>query len=145
MKTPREILIKRHEAAQSKLDAMRREVVGEINRQGTRARSRKISLVPLCLGGFNKAWVELILPSRRIWAGLAATWLLLALVNLSTTSRSTAPMAAITPTPEMILTYRQQEKLLAELIGQNGPIMAEPRRKFLPAPRSEIRFELVTV
>jgi hypothetical protein len=45
------------------------------------------------------------------------------------------------PSPEMILTFRQQEKLLAELIGPNEPQAAAPPKPFLPQPRSEGRIE----
>jgi hypothetical protein len=44
MKTPREILFARHQAATPKLDALRREVVAGLNHQDTRAKSRAATL-----------------------------------------------------------------------------------------------------
>jgi hypothetical protein len=45
--------------------------------------------------------------------------------------------------PEMILTFRQQEKLLAELIGPNEPQAVAPPKPFLSQPRSEGRIEIL--
>jgi hypothetical protein len=44
----------------------------------------------------------------------------------------------------MMLTFRQQELLLAELIGPNETQAAEPPKTFTPRPRSERRFETLT-
>jgi len=142
MKTPREILLEQHRSAAPKLDAIRREVVEELNNQETKEQSRPASLVASLLGCSNKLWLELIWPCRRIWTGLAAVWILIFIFNFSQrdpselTARKTPP-----PSPEMILTFRQQEKLLAELIGPNEPQAAAPPKPFLPQPRSEGRIE----
>jgi len=142
MKTPREILFARHQSAAPKLDAIRCEVVAGLNHQGTKAKSGATHLVSLCLGGFNKIWLELVWPCRRIWAGLAAVWILIFAVNFSQRDPSEL-MARKTPppSPEMILTFRQQDILLAELIGQNETQAAEPPKTFSPRPSSERRFE----
>jgi hypothetical protein len=47
------------------------------------------------------------------------------------------------PSPEMILAFRQQQRLLAELIGSSETRPAEPPKPFLPQPRSEGRFEIL--
>ncbi len=60
MKTPREILFARHQTAAPKLDAVRCEVLAELNHQNTEAQSLFSSLVSLCLGGSNKLWLELV-------------------------------------------------------------------------------------
>jgi len=145
MKTPRDILFAHHKNAAPKLDAIRREVVAGLNHQDTKAQSRAENLVSWCLGGSNKLWLELIWPCRRIWTGLAAVWILIIAVNLS--QRDPAEMMARKsppPSPEMILTFRQQEMLLAELIGPNEPRIAEPPKTFSPRPSSERRFETLT-
>jgi hypothetical protein len=89
-------------------------------------------------------WRELIWPSRRIWAGLAATWILIFVFNFS--QRDPAELMARKsppPSPEMILTFRQQEKLLAELMEPNEPQAVPPPKPFLPQPRSEGRIEIL--
>ena len=145
MKTPRDILFSRHQNAAPKLDAIRREVVAELNNKETKEQSPPASFVPLLLGCSNKVWLELVWPCRRIWTGLAAVWILIIAVNLS--QRDPAEMMARKsppPSPEMILTFRQQEMLLAELIGPNEPRIAEPPKTFSPRPSSERRFETLT-
>jgi hypothetical protein len=134
MKTPRDVLFARHQNAAPKLDAIRHEVVAELNHQDTKAQSLTINLVSWCLGGLNKFWLELVWPCRRIWTGLAAIWILILAVNLS--QRAPAElMARKNPTsPEMILTFQQQEMLLAELTGQNKPQAAERPKTFSPRP-----------
>jgi hypothetical protein len=137
MNTPRDILFARHQAAAPKLDAIRRKVVWEGRRVAVpEFMVADTATLPMLI------WRELILPSRRIWTGLAAVWTLIFAFNFSQRdpaallARKTPPLA-----PEMILTFRQQEKLLAELIGPNEPQAVAPPKSFLPQPRSEGRFE----
>ena len=136
MKTPRDILFTRNEAATPKLDAIRREAVAGLNHQDIKAQRGTANLVSLCFVGSNKIWEELIWPCRRIWMGLAAVWVLLFIVNFSQRDSSEF-MAKKTPSPEMILTFRQQERLLAELIGPDELRAAEPPKIFSPKPRTE--------
>lgn len=140
MKTPRDILLERHRAADPKLDAIRREVVWEGRRAAVpKFRVADTATLPVLI------WRELIIPSRRIWAGLAATWILIFVFNFAQRdpaelmARKTPP-----PSPEMILTFRQQERLLAELIGPNEPQAVAPPKPFLPQPRSEGWIEILT-
>ena len=143
MKTPRDILLARHQATAPKLDAIRRELVAGLNHQDTKARSGSINLVSLCLGGVNKRWLELFWPCRRVWAGLAAVWIGILAVNFS--QRDPSPVLATkSSSPQMMLTFRQQERLLAELTGPNEPSVAEPPKKVVPRPRSELRLEIFT-
>lgn len=143
MKTPREILLARHRAAETELDKLRDQFVAGLNHKGTKTQSLISVLVSWCLGGSNAVWRELIFPSRRIWAGLAAIWIVLFIFNFSQRDSSEL-MAKKIPSPEIISSFQQQEKLLAELIGQNEPQVAEQRKTFLPTPKSERRFEMLT-
>src|ERR1039458_9445800 len=81
MKTPRDLLFAHHQTAVPKLEAIRREVVRELNNQETKEQSRFAAFVSLLLGGFKTFCCELIFPCRRTWTGLAAVWLLLFIVN----------------------------------------------------------------
>jgi len=91
-----------------------------------------------------ECWRQLILPSRRIWAGLAAVWLLLLAANASLHSGPQTAVAKSAPTSEMISSFRQQEKILAELIGQNELRATAAPKPFSPQPRSQRRFEILT-
>jgi hypothetical protein len=138
MKTPREILLARHQTTAPKLDAIRREVAAGLNNKATREQSRTDALVASLLGCAKQLWLELVWPCRRTWAGLAAVWIALFIFNVS--QRDKVELAARKlppPSPEAILAWRQQERLLAELIGPSVPGDVERRKIFLPKPRTE--------
>jgi hypothetical protein len=144
MKMPREILFAKHQAAAPKLDAIRREVVAGLNHQGTKAQSRKGSLVSWCLDGSNKLWLELVWPCRRIWTGLAAVWIFIFIVNFSQRDSSQTMMEKSTTTAEMMMTFRDQQKWLNELLADRSPPMDAGRpRIYSPKPRTETT-ELLT-
>lgn len=89
------------------------------------------------LSTLNRQLSALLWPHPKAWAGLAAVWVFIFVLNFST--RDKAPVVAeksTPPSPEIIAELRQQQRMLAELIGANQPRDAEPTR-FLPSPRSE--------
>jgi hypothetical protein len=138
MKTPRDILFARHQNAGPKLDSIRHKVVWEGRRVAVpKFRVADTATLPMLI------WRELIWPSRRIWAGLAAVWVLIFVFNFSQRDPAELLARKSPPSPEMILTFRQQERLLAELIGPNETQAAEPPKPFLPQPRSEGRIEIL--
>jgi hypothetical protein len=137
MKTPRDILLARHQSVTPKLDGIRHEAVNSQFHQRSFAAAISDFLGML--------WRELILPSRRIWTGLAAIWILIFVANVSMRGHSEIKMANSSPTREMILTYRQQEQLLTELIGPNDPPVAEPQKKYSPRPASQRPIGIITV
>jgi hypothetical protein len=76
-------------------------------------------------------------PHPKAWAGLAAVWILIFAVDFS--MRDTTPVLAekaAPPSPEVIVELKQQQRMLAELIGAGQAREAEVPR-FLPQPRSE--------
>ena len=139
MKTPREILLERHRAIEPKLDAIRQSAVAAVcdRRISTDCvRERRSQTTATMI--WRIIWHELIFPCRRTWAGLAAVWMALFIFNVS--QRDKAELAARKlppPSPEAIMAWRQQERLLAELIGPSAPGDAERRKIFLPKPRTE--------
>jgi hypothetical protein len=145
MKTPREILLSRHQAATPKLDAIRRSVVIQLNNQETKEQSFPASLVASLLGGSNKLWLELVWPCRRIWTGLAAVWFLLAIVNFSQRDSSQVHLAKTSSPAAMTMTFRDQQKILNELFADRSlPAEAVRPRIFSPKPRTE-KVEMMTV
>jgi hypothetical protein len=139
MKPPREILLERHQAAAPKLDAIRQSAVAAVcdRRISTDCvRERRSQTAATMI--WRIIWRELIFPCRRTWATLAAVWIALFIFNVS--QRNNAELAARKlppPSPEAIMAWRQQEKLLVELIGPSAPSDAEQRKIFLPKPRTE--------
>jgi hypothetical protein len=86
---------------------------------------------------FNLQLSTLFWPHPKAWAGLAAVWILIFAVDFS--MRDTTPVMAekaAPPSPEVIVELKQQQRMLAELIGSSQAREAEPPR-FLPQPRSE--------
>jgi hypothetical protein len=77
-------------------------------------------------------------PCPRAWAALAAVWVGILAVNLSfgdkpeTAARQTAPAPA-----ETIVAWRQQQRMLSQLIGAPTSLDAEPPKSVVPRPRSE--------
>jgi anti-sigma factor RsiW len=86
---------------------------------------------------------DLIWPGRRIWAGFAATWLLILAVNFSTRDTTQSlPIKTSRPSPEMLRAFLRSEAFLAELTKTGESRMAEPPKPSLPTPRSERRPEI---
>jgi len=72
---------------------------------------------------------DMVTPNRRIWAGIAATWLLIALVNLSEReTRSTSTVSSNTPPPEIIRAFLVQQGLIPEVPRTLSPPKPEGRR-----------------
>ncbi|SRR6266511_1082063 len=89
-------------------------------------------------------WRELLWPCPQAWAGLAAVWAVVLVLNLA--SREPAQVAKTSkaaPAPELLIALREHRRLLAELIG--SPAVVEPPKPFEPRPRSEIPRPIATV
>ena len=80
----------------------------------------------------------LLWPHPGAWAGLAALWLLI--LGLGLAARDSAPhqpRQAASPSPQMRELLRQQEQLLAELMGPLDQSVADRRRTAPPQPHSQ--------
>jgi hypothetical protein len=119
------------------------QVAADVNRR--KQPVRELTFAATLANAIRLSFLELIWPCRRIWTGLAAIWILIFVFNFSQRDPSEL-MARKTPppSPEMIMSFRQQEKLLAELIGPNETRAAEPPKPFSPRPSSQRRFETLT-
>jgi hypothetical protein len=79
----------------------------------------------------------LLWPHPKAWAGLAVMWVCIFMLNLS--MRDKPPMLAAktpAPSPEMVAQLKQQQRMLAELIGPDEIQVADRQRLFAPRPRS---------
>lgn len=141
MKTPREILLNRHQAVKTKLDRIRRTVVAEMTGREMDSRARgSWPELPWLVMAARTLWHGLVLPARRIWAGLAAVWVAIVAMRLATGDTEPPLVGAVAPpSPETIAVLRQQQQLLAELIGPLETSVAERPDPFVPRPRSERR------
>jgi hypothetical protein len=96
--------------------------------------------------GTKWAWSSLkalLWPHPTAWAGLAAAWIIIVLLNLSAREPGGPEIArhAPPPSPQMRELLRQQEQLLAELNGPSEPVHALPVKPSGTQPRSERREE----
>jgi hypothetical protein len=138
MKTPRDILLARHQTAMPKLDAIRREVVANLNHQDTKAPSRTIDLVSWCLGGLIQLWRQLFWPCRRIWSGLATMWIFLAAVNLAQRDNVSSVTGKPVRSAEVIMSAQNQQRWLNELLAdRSAPAETDRPRNLAPKPRTE--------
>ena len=138
MKTPREILFGRHQAAAPKLDAIRRSVVDELNNQETKEQSFPAVFVSSLLGCSNKFWQELIFPCRRTWTGLAAVWLLLFIVNFFQRETVSSVTGQPVRSQAVMMSWQVQQRWMNELLADRSSPPEADRPKILsPKPRTE--------
>jgi hypothetical protein len=176
MKSPREILFEKHRAARTELDSLRRAVVEKLNaankRQetplsltprfsGVDARRRiwanrfsgflaavrqPASLRSALLWMARNCWRELILPYRRIWAGIATAWIVIFALNFAARDNSpTVVKASPPPSPEMLIALQNQKRLFAEMLDTPKPADADRPKPSRPSPHSELILPIVTV
>jgi hypothetical protein len=139
MKTPREILLDRHRAAGPRLDAVRRAVVAELHRRDMAAASRRASLASWFLRGSTTFWRELILPSRRLWAGLAAIWILLFIINISQRDPASSVTGQPVRSPAVMMSWQDQQRWMNELLADRStPVEADRPRIVAPKPRTQV-------
>jgi hypothetical protein len=83
-------------------------------------------------------WRELICPARRIWAGLAAAWVIILIANANlTTDRPMAHAESATSSAELWFSFREQTLLVAELSGTVESKPIKPPQATPPRPRSQ--------
>jgi len=159
MKTPRDILFARHQAAMPKLDVIRQSTVAAVcdrristdcaheRRSQTAAttQNRLTSLVTSLLCCSNKLWLELIWPCRRTWTGLAAVWILLFIVSFSQRDNVSGVTGTSARSDGAVMSLQIQQRWMNELLAdRSSPPEADRPRIFLPRPRTETT-ETVTV
>ena len=82
---------------------------------------------------------------RIAWSCLAATWVVIAVMNFSSRDDSNQTMAKISrPSPEAIAAWRNQRRELANLVESPQPRSVETHKPQLPQPRSCRREEILT-
>jgi hypothetical protein len=144
MKTPREILLARHGTASDKLDAIRREVVAgelKLNNKGRTSASQKEqsrNFVAWLLRCLTAPWRELVLPSRRIWTGLAAVWVLLAAINLAQRDTVSSVTGQPVRSAPVVMSFQAQQRLMNEVLADRVAAPDADRPKNSSGPRSEV-------
>ena len=87
---------------------------------------------------FREWWQDVIWAHRRIWAGLAAVWVIILVGNLSLPNHA-QKLAGKTTSQEMNSAFKDQQRILAELLADHSVLReAESQKTFSPKPRTEI-------
>jgi len=132
MKTPREILLKRHRSAEPKLDRMWTEKLSPELRP---ERARHHENVFLAAGW--TLWRELIWPSRRIWAGLACAWVMIVALNLASIEPATRVASKAEPrSRDEMQALIEQRRMLAQMLDPLSDASSK-RKSNSSGPRSD--------
>jgi len=142
MKAPREILLRRHRAVEPRLDRLWDESLAPTvaavydRRESGQAREIGARRAPIQVVAWM-LWRSLILPSRRMWAGLACAWVVIAVLNLVSSGPTTEVVSQTNPpSGEDLRALVEQRQMLAQLIGPlSEPANAQKRSS--PGPHSE--------
>lgn len=90
------------------------------------------------LSTISHQFSALLWPHPKAWAGLAAVWVLIFVMNFSMGDawpRLAAKSAP--PSAEVIVELKMQQRLFAELVGTYEAPDADRRKIFSPKPRSD--------
>lgn len=85
-------------------------------------------------------WREWLWPCPQAWAGLAAAWMIIVGLHLSTPDAASASAVRVQTSPVQLRQAIQEKlQLLAELNPPGEASFAEPPKPYRPKPRSERR------
>lgn len=129
MKTPREILLARHAAANHGLDALRHQVVAGLKQRNSAEAKSVASPAP--------GWRELFCPGPKPWAALAALWIVILGLHFTTRDNAPAQLAETPASPAVREALQQQRRMFVELLGQDTAAIAPTAPP--PRPRSALR------
>jgi hypothetical protein len=143
MKTPRELILERHRAIETKLERIRPE---ELAAQAREALASTVHPNPTgqeagLWAVAREFWMESIRPWRRAWIGMAAAWIVI-LVSFAAThdTPQTARVKVSPPSPELMAALREQRQMMLQLFEPSASV--RPAETKIPGPRSEQRIAM---
>ena len=134
MKTPREILLAQHRAANPKLDALRQSIVAAPRQSAANNDSQASTL-------FQTFWRELFFSARRTWTGMAAIWAFILLVNFSQQDKVNSTTGRTVHSSGPVMSLQAQLRWVNEnehFADRTLPPEADRPRNFSPKPRTAI-------
>jgi len=151
MKTLREILFERHQAAEPKLDALREQLIADLAPGSTSARaqeerrSKGWQPEPSVL---RAGWRQILWSLRWHAAGLSAAWVVAVSLSLGQAPASAqAGPRRQAPSPRQLLaSLRENQRQIRELTAAQASDQAPEPPKTAPSPQSRIqRFSTAAV
>lgn len=145
-KTPREILLDRHRAADSALERLCTDLLAGENRQNStpettenRSGERRWICRPVFWRVLGRMWQELFWCCRYVWGGLAAAWVLIIGLQMALVEDSPSGKSAVVGGASSVPSYLAvQKRLLLELGDATTPAPATRTPSPLPPTRSEL-------
>jgi hypothetical protein len=132
MKTPRELILERHRAAEAHLDEIRARAIDEALAPSPSATEN----VTAPSGWLASFWREVVLPGRWAWSGMAAAWMVIvALQASSAIDPSSRNARAERSSPDALALLKEQHLLRIELL--DGPPAVSMDNSQPPGPKSE--------
>jgi hypothetical protein len=163
MKTPRQVLLQQHQAAEPELDAIREKLVAGVAQTSKSAVSRvskparrwaglptwksairqvwKPALRNDGASALHSGWRQFLWSLRWHLAGLSAAWLVVMALSMDTTpAPATRVVQQDAPSRQQLLAaLRENQRQLRELIGAPAAESALPPQKPTPSPRSQVQ------
>ncbi|MFO1457980.1 MAG: hypothetical protein U1G08_01125 [Verrucomicrobiota bacterium] len=131
MKSPRELILDRHQAATPDLDAIRSRALATLATAGVPARNETPGRIHAILEGIR--WMR---PWPRQLAALGCLWLLVSLLNRQSAPQLPAATAAVSPVTahRIVSSIREYRRQISELMAPSSPPAAVPHA-ILPSRR----------
>jgi hypothetical protein len=143
MKTPREILLARHEKIQPELELIRNRVLRmALTADPAAAPERSDAELGTRAGWLSQLWQQLCWQPRRTWLGLACAWGFITLMNLSLLDATPQPASQASAAVSTLTAWQEHQRCLESLILLTDAVA--PEREPVPAalqPRSQGRRE----
>ena len=133
MKTPRELVLARHQSAEAKLKAIRAEDLAACARSAAEPGRQRPPALDLAAA--RRFWLDTFEPWRRAWIGIGAVWAGLLVFSLATgETPRTASTKPSRSDPEALAVLREQKELRAQLLGTGELTLVSHLQT--PGPRS---------
>jgi hypothetical protein len=137
MKTPRELILERHQPAEAKLKAIRAADLAGCARSAAQPSRQRPPAFDFTTAAV-RFWQETFWQWRRAWIGMAAIWVFILGFNLGGhETLRTASTKPPQPDAQVLAVLQEQKQLLSQLLEPRTPALISNLRT--TGPRSEAK------